>query len=87
MQTRNSFNGTWQTDVRMHKMFSKDLKLHESFTAIRVEKISSSMKALRKKRSIRGCCRIDCERMAAHGFIAEATVPGRTDIIRRIVIA
>jgi len=32
IETRNAFNGTWQTDAHMHKMFSKDLKVHESFT-------------------------------------------------------
>ena len=32
IETRNAFNGTWQTDAHMHKMFSKDLKFHEAFT-------------------------------------------------------
>jgi len=32
IDTRNAFNGTWQTDAHMHKMFSKDLKVHEAFT-------------------------------------------------------
>jgi len=32
IETRNAFNGTWQTDAHMHKMFSKDLKVHEAFT-------------------------------------------------------
>lgn len=30
-ETKTSFNGTWTTDARMHKMFSKDVKIHESF--------------------------------------------------------
>jgi hypothetical protein len=30
--TRNSFNGTWQTDAHLHKLLSKDVKAHESFT-------------------------------------------------------
>ena len=30
--TRNSFNGTWQTDAHLHKFLTKDIKVHESFT-------------------------------------------------------
>ncbi len=32
MSTKNTFNGTWTTDSRMHKFMSKDIKSHESFT-------------------------------------------------------
>jgi hypothetical protein len=32
IQTKNSFNGTWQTDAKMHKMFSKDVLVHEFFS-------------------------------------------------------
>jgi hypothetical protein len=61
MDTKNSFNGTWQTDARMHKMFSKDLKVHESFTGkFDVEKrlVFRENPAEEKKQS--GCDSIDC---------------------------
>ena len=32
ISTRNSFNGTWQTDAHLHKFLTKDVKVHESFT-------------------------------------------------------
>ncbi|VVB71570.1 Uncharacterised protein [uncultured archaeon] len=32
IQTKNAFNGTWQTDARMHKIFSKDVMVHEAFS-------------------------------------------------------
>jgi hypothetical protein len=59
--TKNSFNGTWQTDARMHKMFSKDVKVHESFTGrFDVEKrlIFHENPVSEKKQT--GCDGIDC---------------------------
>jgi hypothetical protein len=32
LETRNSFNGTWGTDAKWHKIFYKDIKAHEMFT-------------------------------------------------------
>lgn len=32
LETRNSFNGTWGTDAKWHKIFFKDIKAHEMFT-------------------------------------------------------
>ena len=32
IETKNAFNGTWQTDAKMHKLLSKDVKVHEAFT-------------------------------------------------------
>jgi len=32
IDTRNSFNGTWGTDAKWHKIFYKDIKAHEMFT-------------------------------------------------------
>lgn len=61
MDTKNSFNGTWQTDARMHKMFSKDLKVHEAFTGkFDVEKrlVFRENPVEEKKQS--GCDSIDC---------------------------
>jgi hypothetical protein len=32
MDSKTSFNGTWITDAKWHKIFYKDVKLHEAFT-------------------------------------------------------
>lgn len=32
MDTMTSFNGTWQTDASWHKIFYKDIQVHQSFT-------------------------------------------------------
>jgi hypothetical protein len=32
IDTKNSFNGTWGVDAKWHKIFFKDIKLHELFT-------------------------------------------------------
>jgi hypothetical protein len=32
LDTKNSFNGTWGTDAKWHKIFYKDIKVHEMFT-------------------------------------------------------
>ncbi len=32
IDTKNSFNGTWGVDANWHKIFYKDIKLHEMFT-------------------------------------------------------
>lgn len=32
LDTKNEFNGTWGTDSKWHKKFSKDIKLHEKFS-------------------------------------------------------
>ena len=61
IETKNAFNGTWQTDARMHKMFSKDVKVHESFTGkFDVEKrLVFREKPKPEKRQV-GCDGIDC---------------------------
>jgi len=61
MQTKNAFNGTWQTDARMHKMFSKDLKVHESFTGrFEVEKMIKFRESPVEDKKQSGCDGIDC---------------------------
>ncbi|MDD4162765.1 MAG: hypothetical protein PHW87_09845 [Methanothrix sp.] len=61
IQTKNSFNGTWQTDARMHKMFSKDLKVHESFTGkFDVEKMIKFRENPVEEKKQAGCDDIDC---------------------------
>lgn len=32
IETKNSFNGTWGTDAKWHKIFYKDIKAHEMFS-------------------------------------------------------
>jgi hypothetical protein len=32
LEIKNSFNGTWGTDAKWHKIFYKDIKAHEMFT-------------------------------------------------------
>ncbi len=32
VETKNTFNGTWGTDAKWHKLFYKDIKAHEMFT-------------------------------------------------------
>jgi hypothetical protein len=32
IETKNSFNGTWGTDAKWHRIFYKDIKAHEMFT-------------------------------------------------------
>ena len=61
IQSKNSFNGTWQTDARMHKMFSKDLKVHESFTGkFEVEKMIKFRESPVEEKKQSGCDGIDC---------------------------
>ncbi len=61
ISTRNSFNGTWQTDAHLHKFLTKDVKVHESFTGtFEVEKrlVFRDDPAGEKKEP--GCDGIDC---------------------------
>jgi hypothetical protein len=61
IQTKNAFNGTWETNARMHKMFSKDVKVHESFTGrFEVEKLLKFHESPVAEPSRQGCGGIDC---------------------------
>ena len=61
METKNAFNGTWQTDARMHKMFSKDVKVHEAFTGrFDVEKRLVFHEDPTPEKRQMGCDGIDC---------------------------
>ena len=61
IQTKNAFNGTWQTDAKMHKMFSKDVKVHESFTGkFEVEKLLKFHENPVEEKQQTGCDGIDC---------------------------
>ncbi len=61
IETKNAFNGTWQTDARMHKMFSKDVKVHEAFTGrFDVEKRLVFHEDPTPEKRQMGCDGIDC---------------------------
>ena len=61
IETKNAFNGTWQTDARMHKMFSKDVKIHEAFTGrFDVEKRLVFHEDPTPEKRQMGCDGIDC---------------------------
>jgi hypothetical protein len=61
IETRNSFNGTWQTDARMHKFFSKDFRVHEAFTGkFDVEKLLKFHENPVQETRQMGCDGIDC---------------------------
>jgi hypothetical protein len=61
IQTRNAFNGTWETNARMHKLLSKDVKVHEAFTGrFEVEKLLKFHENPVAEPSRRGCDGIDC---------------------------
>jgi len=61
IQTKNAFNGTWQTDAKMHKMFSKDVKVHEAFTGrFEVEKLLKFHENPVEEKQQAGCDGIDC---------------------------
>jgi len=61
IETKNAFNGTWETNARMHKMFSKDVKVHESFTGrFEVEKLLKFHENPVAEPSQWSCDGIDC---------------------------
>ena len=61
IETKNAFNGTWETDARMHKFFSKDIRAHERFSGkFEVDKLLKFHEnPVAEKRRI-GCQDIDC---------------------------
>ncbi|OPY54210.1 MAG: hypothetical protein A4E48_00399 [Methanosaeta sp. PtaU1.Bin060] len=61
IETKNAFNGTWETDARMHKLLSKDVKVHESFTGkFEVQKLLKFHENPVEEKSRTGCDDIDC---------------------------
>lgn len=61
IDTRNAFNGTWQTDARMHKLLSRDVRVHEAFTGrFEVEKTLKFHESPVKETQRAGCEGIDC---------------------------
>jgi hypothetical protein len=61
IETRNSFNGTWETNARMHKFFSKDVRVHEAFTGkFEVEKLLKFHENPVQEKKQLACDGIDC---------------------------
>jgi hypothetical protein len=61
IETKNAFNGTWQTDAKMHKLLSKDVKVHEAFTGkFEVEKTLKFHENPVQDKKQFGCDGIDC---------------------------
>lgn len=61
IETKNAFNGTWETDARMHKLLSKDVKVHESFTGkFEVQKLLKFHENPVAEKPRTGCEDIDC---------------------------
>lgn len=61
ISTRNAFNGTWETNSRMHKFFSKDIKSHERFSGkFEVEKLLKFHENPVPEPESLGCEGLDC---------------------------
>jgi hypothetical protein len=60
-ETKQSFNGTWITDSKMHKMFSKNVKVHEAFTGkFDVQKMLKFHENPAAETLERACDGVDC---------------------------
>lgn len=60
-ETKQSFNGTWITDSKMHKMCSKNINVHEAFTGkFDVQKMLKFHENPVAERLERACDDIDC---------------------------
>ncbi len=61
ISTRNAFNGTWETNSRMHKFLSKDVKSHERFSGkFEVEKLLRFHEDPATEPEGLGCEGLDC---------------------------
>jgi hypothetical protein len=61
MDTKMSFNGTWVTDAKWHKMFYKNVKIHEAFTGkFDVEKTLRFHENPVPEQRVQQCDGIDC---------------------------
>ncbi|MGE5373372.1 MAG: hypothetical protein ACM3KS_00165 [Phycisphaerales bacterium] len=60
-ETKQSFNGTWITDSKMHKIFSKDVKIHEAFAGkYDVQKMLKFHENPSAEKLEKACDDIDC---------------------------
>lgn len=61
MDSKTSFNGTWITDAKWHKIFYKDVKVHEAFTGkFEVEKSILFHENPTPEQESYACADIDC---------------------------
>jgi hypothetical protein len=61
MDTKTSFNGTWQTDASWHKIFYKDVKVHEAFSGqFEVEKLVKFHESSVAEPVVSPCSGFDC---------------------------
>lgn len=61
LETRNTFNGTWDTDAIWHKIFYKDVKAHEMFTGtFEAEKLIKFHENPAPEEEHNACRGIDC---------------------------
>jgi hypothetical protein len=61
LDTKSSFNGTWGTDAKWHKIFYKDIKAHEMFTGkFEAEKLLKFHEYPVKEKYTLPCAGIDC---------------------------
>jgi hypothetical protein len=61
IDTKNSFNGTWGVDAKWHKIFYKDIKLHEMFTGtFEAEKLIKFHESPVPEIVENPCSQIDC---------------------------
>jgi hypothetical protein len=61
IDTKNSFNGTWGTDAKWHKIFYKDIKAHEMFTGkFEAEKLLKFHEYPVPEKEHAPCAGIDC---------------------------
>jgi hypothetical protein len=61
LNVKNSFNGTWETNSRMHKFMSKDVTAHERFEGkFEVEKLLKFHEDPAQEDDRLGCEGIDC---------------------------
>ncbi len=61
IETKNTFNGTWGTDAKWHRIFYKDIKAHEMFTGqFEAEKTLKFHESPVPERENAPCDGIDC---------------------------
>ncbi len=61
LDTKNTFNGTWSTDSKWHKMLSKDIKAHEKFSGkFEAEKLIKFNENPVAEKKVAPCSGIDC---------------------------
>jgi len=61
LDTKNTFNGTWSTDSKWHKMLSKNITAHEKFSGkFEAEKLIKFHENPVDEKEVASCSGIDC---------------------------